>query len=111
MIIYDNFVYVFMIFMYVSIHHHYLSYQTELPGPHSLVHGDLRLTSLLLSAQTGAEMAPQLVLADLGLAGLPAAPPALQKAEMKMTPDWSLGGAFLFFDLLSYFFLIFVGFQ
>jgi hypothetical protein len=56
-------------------------------------------------------MAPQLVLADLGLAGLPAAPPALQKAEMKMTPDWSLGGAFLFFDLLSYFFSIFVGFQ
>lgn len=57
--------------------------------PHSLVHGDLRLTSLLLSAQTDAKMAPQLVLADLGLAGLPAAPPALEKAEMKMTtPDW-----------------------
>jgi len=60
--------------------------------PHSLVHGDLRLTSLLLSAQTDAKCAPQLVLADLGLAGLPPAPPPLEGKGEKMSPDspdWS----------------------
>lgn len=64
----------------------------ELSGPHSLVHGDLRLTSLLLSAQTDAKCAPQLVLADLGLAGLPPAPPPLGGKGEKMSPDspdWS----------------------
>ena len=59
-------------------------------GPHSLVHGDLRLTSLLLSAQTDAKTAPQLVLADLGLAGLPAAPPPLEKPGEGL--DLGLGG-------------------
>ena len=54
--------------------------------PKSLVHGDLHLTSLLLSAQTDAKSAPQLVLADLGLAGLPPAPlPLGQEAG----EDWS----------------------
>eukprot|EP00931_Biecheleriopsis_adriatica_P045143 TRINITY_DN25874_c0_g1_i1.p1 TRINITY_DN25874_c0_g1~~TRINITY_DN25874_c0_g1_i1.p1 ORF type:complete len:1179 (-),score=192.41 TRINITY_DN25874_c0_g1_i1:24-3560(-) len=43
--------------------------------PHSLVHGDLRLTSLLLAADRDAETAPSLVLADVGLAGLPPPPP------------------------------------
>lgn len=43
--------------------------------PHSLVHGDLRLTSLLLSADTDPEANPKLVLADVGLAGLPPSPP------------------------------------
>lgn len=66
--------------------------RVELSGPHSLVHGDLRLTSLLLSAQTDAKCAPQLVLADLGLAGLPPAPPPLGGKGEKMSPDspdWS----------------------
>eukprot|EP00439_Symbiodinium_sp_Y106_P061009 s3647_g9.t1 len=44
-----------------------------------VVHGDLRLTSLLLSAVTDARTAPQLVLADLGLAGLPLPPPPLDR--------------------------------
>lgn len=67
--------------------------------PKSLVHGDLHLTSLLLSAQTDAKSAPQLVLADLGLAGLPPAPPAVgQTAEeapqtlqetSNLAEDWS----------------------
>jgi len=47
--------------------------------PRSVVHGDLRLTSLLLSAVTDARTAPQLVLADLGLAGLPLPPPPLDR--------------------------------
>eukprot|EP00438_Fugacium_kawagutii_P006629 Skav228476 [mRNA] locus=scaffold2004:43192:48101:+ [translate_table: standard] len=63
-------------------------------GPHSLVHGDLRLTSLLLSSQTDPKKAPELILADLGLAGLPPAPPALEAkaAEpMKLGSFGSLG--------------------
>eukprot|EP00930_Biecheleria_cincta_P035507 TRINITY_DN24420_c0_g1_i1.p1 TRINITY_DN24420_c0_g1~~TRINITY_DN24420_c0_g1_i1.p1 ORF type:complete len:1141 (-),score=181.07 TRINITY_DN24420_c0_g1_i1:129-3551(-) len=42
--------------------------------PHSLVHGDLRLTSILLSADTDPEANPKLVLSDVGLAGLPPSP-------------------------------------
>ena len=60
--------------------------------PHSLVHGDLRLTSLLLSAMTDAKCAPQLVLSDLGLAGLPPAPPlkvSQADAANQASEDWS----------------------
>ncbi|CAJ1337186.1 unnamed protein product [Effrenium voratum] len=79
--------------------------------PRSLVHGDLRLTSLLLSAMTDAKAAPQLVLADLGLAGLPSAPregkacgPGTGQEDWSQCPSplldvWSCGC--LFFMLLS----------
>lgn len=39
--------------------------------PHSIVHGDLRLSSILLASTSDAEAAPHAVVADLGLAGLP----------------------------------------
>jgi len=43
--------------------------------PHSIVHGDLRLTSILLASTSDAEAAPHAVVADLGLAGLPSSLP------------------------------------
>mmetsp|Transcript_26582 Transcript_26582/g.48092 ORF Transcript_26582/g.48092 Transcript_26582/m.48092 type:complete len:1167 (+) Transcript_26582:22-3522(+) len=54
--------------------------------PHSLVHGDLRLTSLLLSAATDIQASPHLVLSDIGLAGLPPPVPTWRRRS-PLSPD------------------------
>eukprot|EP00929_Paragymnodinium_shiwhaense_P039301 TRINITY_DN20666_c0_g1_i3.p1 TRINITY_DN20666_c0_g1~~TRINITY_DN20666_c0_g1_i3.p1 ORF type:complete len:444 (-),score=71.90 TRINITY_DN20666_c0_g1_i3:58-1389(-) len=58
-----------------------LQYCHEL-RPHSIVHGDLRLESVLLASVSDVAVDPQVMLADLGLAGvLPAPPNSLRQAR------------------------------
>lgn len=43
--------------------------------PHSVVHGDLRVSSMVLASFCNANLAPHVLITDLGLAGLPQSPP------------------------------------
>lgn len=58
-----------------------LQYCHEL-HPHSIVHGDLRLDSLVLAPTSDASLAPHVIVMDLGLAGLLPAPPRNSQQPM-----------------------------
>mmetsp|Transcript_131768 Transcript_131768/g.256631 ORF Transcript_131768/g.256631 Transcript_131768/m.256631 type:complete len:776 (+) Transcript_131768:1-2328(+) len=57
---------------------HALAHCHELQ-PRGIVHGDLRMSSIILALISDADRAPHVILADLGLAGLPLPPPPLQR--------------------------------